>query len=758
MLRGLLAARWSSSKNAMLINLQPQGVADVQQENGTATWLLTGPKPRLALLPEHGYHLSGRVLLRGKLHRRGADFTAALFVELAGSPGQWLEYHIPVSLKGTVLQLLHLEQGVLRLEFQPMAGSGSFELSDFCIQQVSAAEAFVRRVQRVRHIFATKSRARRERLGLYWYTPFLNLRKSYELSDRLRGYYPTLSYAQWLDEVDVLSREDRQTIRADQKRWPVRPRFQVLIFAGVNDVDQLSNTLSSLRSQLYLNVQVLVIVPTDELKAMRAMASIADWLTIHSLDGLQAAALTATPPHAVQDWWVCVPPGTVMAEHALYWYASTALRYQDCKLIYSDHDYLDADGQRVDPDFKPDWSPELLRSSNYLHTAVAVRGDLMAVVSVADSIPMTASSIAGGSLHDFVLRTTERLSATEIKHVPTVLLHLPRPSGGELEVDEDRLLKPVADHLFRLAIRAKVSLSVHGYCRVRYLLPAVTPRVSIIVPTRNGFEHLHACVESVLSRSTYRNFEILVVDNQSTEPETLRYLTALHRRSQVRVLRYPRPFNYSAINNFAVASALGEALCLLNNDTEVITPDWLEEMLGHLIQPDVGVVGAKLYFSDGRVQHAGDTVGPGGCAHHLHSFLEHDALGYCGRAVQAQDLSAVTGACLLTWRKLYEDIGGLDETNLPVAFNDVDYCLRVREAKRRVVWTPYAELYHHESLSRGKDDNAERFARAEREVRFMRQRWKHVLDHDPFYNPNLSYERPDFSLSHAPAIIKPWLR
>jgi GT2 family glycosyltransferase len=203
---------------------------------------------------------------------------------------------------------------------------------------------------------------------------------------------------------------------------------------------------------------------------------------------------------------------------------------------------------------------------------------------------------------------------------------------------------------------------------------------------------------------------------------------------------------------------VGEALCLLNNDTEVITPDWLEEMLGNLIQPGVGVVGAKLYFDDGRVQHAGDTVGPGGCAHHLHSYLEHDAPGYCGRAVQAQELSAVTGACLLTWRKLYQDLGGLDEANLPVAFNDVDYCLRVREAQRRVVWTPYAELYHHESVSRGKDESAEKIARARRELHFMRKRWKHVLHHDPFYNPNLSYERPDFSLSHAPAIPKPWLR
>ena len=494
---------------------------------------------------------------------------------------------------------------------------------------------------------------------------------------------------------------------------------------------------------------------------MRAKTSIADWLTVQSLDGLQRDGFAGVSMASPEDWFMTLPPGTVLAEHALYWYASAASRDGACKCLYSDHDYLDADSRRIAPEFKPDWSPELLRSSNYPDSAPAIRGDLATQItsSPAALLPAAlAQCLARKSLHDYLLRATERLSATEIQHIPAVLLHLPMPADERSSVDSERLLKPVADHLSRLGINAQVSLSAHGYCRVRYLLPTLAPKVSLIIPTRDGVHHLRACVESVLFKSTYRNFELLVVDNQSSDPETLRYLAALEKHPQIRVLRYPQPFNYSAINNFAAANAVGEALCLLNNDTEIITPDWLEEMLGHLIQPGVGVVGAKLYFADGRVQHAGDTVGPGGCAHHLHSFLEHDAPGYCGRAVQAQDLSAVTGACLLTWRKLYQDLGGLDEANLPVAFNDVDYCLRVRETQRRVVWTPYAELYHHESVSRGKDDSAEKVARARRELHFMRKRWKHVLHHDPFYNPNLSYERPDFSLSHAPAIPKPWTR
>ena len=761
MLHRLPLAHRSPPSPAKRISLQPHGVADVRPDRGAGEWLLTGPKPRLALIPEHGHLPSGWVLLRGRLDRRGADFTAVLFAEIAGSPGQWFQYNIPVSLKGTVLQLVHLQHGVTRLEFQPMAGSGSFELRDFCIQKVNQAELFVRRALRVRHIFLTKPRERRQKIGLHWHTPLVSLSKSYDLTNRLRGHYPTLSYAHWQDEVAGLTRDDRRRIKQDVDQWAARPRFWLLVIAGVADVDRLRITLNSIQTQLYLNARVLVIAPRAEVAGMQSLMKRAEWLSIQSLDDLPGAGAMNESTIAAQDWVITLPPGAALAEHGLYWVGSAALRDPACKVLYSDHDHLDADGWRIEPEFKPDWSPELLRSSNYINSAVAVRGDVIAAVSEipVERVPVAvAARVAGQGLHDYLLRVTERLSPKEIQHIPAVLVHLPWPGAERPSEVSQRSVEAVANHLLRVGIDAEVGLSAQGYCRVRYRLPAAPPMVSIIIPTRDALHHLRKCIDSVLSGSTYKNFEVLVVDNQSSEVETLEYLAALQAHPQVRVLRFPRPFNYSAINNFAVDSTRGEALCLLNNDTEVITPDWLEEMLGHLIQPDVGVVGAKLYFSDRRVQHAGDTVGPGGCAHHLHSFLEHDAPGYCGRAVQAQDLSAVTGACLLTWRKLYQELGGLDEAHLAVAFNDVDYCLRVREAQRRVVWTPYAELFHHESVSRGKDDNAEKIARAEREVRFMRKRWKHLLHHDPFYNPNLSYERPDFSLSHAPAISKPWSR
>jgi GT2 family glycosyltransferase len=393
----------------------------------------------------------------------------------------------------------------------------------------------------------------------------------------------------------------------------------------------------------------------------------------------------------------------------------------------------------------------LLRSANYIGDAAAVRADVFARTDW-----LAVIEAGRGAAHELYLRATEGLPERAIRHVPAVLWHLPLAEGAQPRWPEPRGVNPVAAQLGRLGIAASVEAQPGGHFRVRYRLPASPPLVSIVVPTRDAVGHLAACVGSVLERSSYQNYELVVVDNQSRDPAALDFLRGAAQRPRVRVLRYDAPFNFSAINNYAAAQANGDVLCLLNNDTEVITPDWLDEMLGHLLQPGVAVVGAKLYYSDGRVQHAGDTVGPGGCAHHLHSLIEHDAPGYCDRAVLAQDLSAVTAACLMTWRARYLELGGLDERNLPVAFNDVDYCLRVREAGYRVVWTPYAELYHHESVSRGKDDSPEKVERARREVGYMRRRWEHVMQHDPFYNPNLSYQRPDFSLSNAPMVAKPW--
>lgn len=425
---------------------------------------------------------------------------------------------------------------------------------------------------------------------------------------------------------------------------------------------------------------------------------------------------------APNDWLLLLRPNDRLSVHALYWFACESMTHPDAMMIYADDDEIEA-GQRCRPRFKPDWSLTHLKATNYIGRAVAMNAR-----AIADAGGLKTENLADNPW-ELLLRIGE-LAGNRVRHIPAILLHRDAETEG----------------------RGPGALQ-----RVHFHLPLRPPLVSIVVPTRDAADLLRKCIESILNLTTYPRFEIVVVDNDSRDATALAYLAQIARLSRVRVLTYAQPFNYSAINNFAAEHVEGEVLCLLNNDTEVISPDWLEEMVGHLLQDGIGIVGAKLYYPNGRVQHGGDTVGPGGCANHLHQFIAGDDPGYCNRANVAQELSAVTAACMVTWRSLYRQLRGLNERWLPVSFNDVDYCLRVRKSGHKVVWTPHAELYHHESVSRGKNKGWRQEFRAWREVRFMRWKWHEEMKSDPFYNPNFSYFRPDFVLGPAPNVRRPWL-
>jgi GT2 family glycosyltransferase len=311
--------------------------------------------------------------------------------------------------------------------------------------------------------------------------------------------------------------------------------------------------------------------------------------------------------------------------------------------------------------------------------------------------------------------------------------------------------KALEEHFLRTGIGARVDINDFGY-RVRYDLPKTPPLVSLIIPTRNGFEILKACIDSILNKTSYKNYEILVIDNGSDDQECLNYFNEISNNATIRVISYPGEFNYSAINNFAVSHAKGEIIGLINNDIEVISSEWLNEMVSIAVQPNVGAVGAKLYYSNGTLQHGGVILGLGGVAGHSNKYAAKNDPGYCGRSMLIQSLSAVTAACLVIKKSLFLLVGGLDANNLKVAFNDVDFCLRIRHAGYRNVWTPHAELYHHESITRGAEDSLEKQARFTREVDYMKDRWGSDLLSDPAYNPNLTLDYEDFSFSWPPRI------
>ncbi|MFZ0255868.1 MAG: glycosyltransferase family 2 protein [Gammaproteobacteria bacterium] len=691
-------------------------------------WQVVALPARLALLAQSGGYPSGWILFQATLRASGWDRAARLYADTGVSEGEMPAFDLPVSAKGILIELIKLPPGTRRLLLQPMHSLGDFSLAGLSIRPLGFLERAWRMEHRAVTTFDTHPRQRLRRLGLSLPMLLLDLPRAYRLSGCLRAYAPGPGYAEWLARHDQLSARDCRRITRDAARLHGRVGLEVLILSGLKSDEQIfQRTLASIEAQLFKPSRVSRLIMGEGVTALPDTCKTAPFL-----------------------WQFILPEGVTLSPHALYWFARVISEQPEAGLIYCDHDFLSETGERINPAFKPDWSLELLRSTNYIGCAAAVRADVWS--STGDWFTAADATMWPG-LHDLWLRLSEQLRDDQIRHVCAPLVHVPLGLDQRFDTDSP---EAVARHLRRVGVRGEARADRKGHYRVHYALPQSCPLASIIVPTRDRLEHLQPCVESLLGNTTYREFELVVVDNQSSDPDTLTYLEEIARRKPVRVLHYAHPFNFSAINNFAVREARGEFVCLLNNDTEVISPDWLEEMLSRLLQPEVGAVGAKLYFADGRVQHGGDTVGPGGCANHLHHLLPRDAPGYLSRAVLAQDLSAVTGACLMTRRALYLSLGGLNEKDLPIAFNDVDYCLRLREANWRVVWTPYAALYHHESVSRGRDESPEKKARAQQEVAYMIRRWGHVMHHDPFYNPNLSYARPDFSLSHAPLVNRPW--
>lgn len=423
--------------------------------------------------------------------------------------------------------------------------------------------------------------------------------------------------------------------------------------------------------------------------------------------------------------------------------------HPDAKIIYTDEDKIVEGGTRCDAHFKPDWNRDLLYGINYISHLGVFDAALVREVGA------FREGFEGAQDYDMLLRCIERVQDRQIHHIAKVLYSWRATPGSAAASNR---AKPYANEAGRRALEEHLARTTGKSIPVvlgpipfsyRALWPMEgTPLVSIIIPTRDHLNVLRATVESILGRTMYGNFELIVVDNGSVEADTLEWFGQIEGSDRrVRVLRDARPFNYSALNNAAVAQSRGEIVALVNDDVEVIAPDWLSEMVALAQRPGVGCVGAKLYYPDGRIQHAGVVIGLGGVAGHGHLLYPGEHAGYFCRLKLRQNYSAVTAACLVIKREIFDAVGGLNESELTVAFSDIDLCLKVRAAGYNNVWTPWAELYHHESASRGHEDTPEKRARFRREVDYMKRRWKTHDFADPAYNPNLALERNDFVLS-----------
>jgi GT2 family glycosyltransferase len=576
------------------------------------------------------------------------------------------------------------------------------------------------------------------------------------------GQIPANQYEQWVKEYDILTDSDRQAIRARIEELEYRPLISVVMPVYNVDEKWLRSAIESVRRQLYQNWELCIADDCSSRPHVRmVLKEYAEKdprikAVFRQQNGHIAAASNSALELAAGEFVAFLDNDDELSEHALYMVAEELNAQPEADLIYSDEDKINEQGKRFSPHFKTDWNPDLFYSLNFISHLGVYR------TSILRKLGGFRSGYEGSQDYDLALRVVEQIPEDHILHIPHILYHWRAIPGSvasnpdEKKFAHEAARKAIRSHFERTGNAATITAGHNNYHRATYPLPTPQPLVSLIIGTRDRVELLRQVIEGILEQTDYQRIELLIIDNQSREPATLSYLDEIQKHAQVRVIPYDAPFNFSAINNLAVGQSQGEIIGLLNNDIKIISSGWLIEMVSHALRPEIGAVGAKLYYADDTIQHAGVILGVGGVAGHLYKHLPKEANGYYSRPHVIQNFSAVTGACLLMRRQIFDEVGGFDEVNLPVAFNDIDFCLRIRKRGYRILWTPYAELYHLESASRGSDKTPEKLFRFQRECAFMHSLWGDALLNDPYYNPNLSLHAEDCSLAVPPRTVKPW--
>ena len=672
---------------------------------------------------------------------------ARFYPDIGEGESERTSWGLPVRSGRMAKRLLRVPAAA-RLRFDPMAQEGEFRLQHFRIVRMSEVMALRRlrkKLQRSQHPSTPPASA-------------LEIEESWRnynaLFEPARG--DAVSYERWIDAVEVRQIPSLAQQQESMLAWAWMPTISIVLPTYNTPEPLLRECLDSVLAQTYPHWELCIADDAStqpHVKAVLEHYAAQDArikLKLRKHNGHISESSNSALELATGEFVALLDHDDMLPAHALFTVMQTLQTKPAAQILYSDEDKLDEAGRRCDPFFKPDWSPDLLFSQNYMAHLLVYRRSLL------QSAGGFRKGYEGSQDYDLLLRCIASLPASgEIVHIPQILYHWRKTAGSTaMGHDQKDYATPAAQRALQEFMDQRhpgvqVGVTQPGIYRHRWPIPADAPLVSLIIPTRDGLEHLRKCIESILDKTSYPHYEIIVVDNQSTCPHTLDYLQNLEnggaRGARVSILRYDHPFNYSAINNFAARQASGTILGLINNDVEVISADWLTEMVSHAVRPDIGCVGAKLYYPDGTLQHAGVVLGIGGVAGHSHKYFPRTDGGYFDRLLAVHNVCAVTGATLLVRKSVFEQVGMLDEQGLRVAFNDVDFCIKVHKAGYRNLWTPFSELFHHESKSRGNEDTPEKIVRFASECRLMTERWGDFLRSDPYYNPNLTLIAEDYS-------------
>jgi len=714
-------------------------LVDVKRTESSG-WQWFGDDPQIELSSEKSVLLKGFYMLEVEVANLKQSVNACLYAAINSQFNSLNTFKLPIS------RIAPGEKMVKRIcYFDGLVDSFRFDPSDEqgCCDQLS-----------MKLVKLTESRAKElmlKKLPGSCASDISSL-ELYRAYDNVFGKMYVGDYKSWIHKNETLIAPISQAILQTLADFSLKPLVSIVCPIYNTQPEWLIACIQSVLAQQYDHWELILVddasTNLSHFDVLKQYSELDDRVKTIYLEknGHISAATNAGVEQSTGEYVVFLDHDDELAPNALLEICNVINDYPDAKIIYSDEDLMSENGERITPHFKSDWNPELLRAHNYITHLCCYEAGLL------HSLGGMRLGYEGAQDYDLILRASAVVDAGDIYHIPKILYHWRMVEGstalssGAKTYATEAGLRALQDYIHINNISASVVHSnKENFYKVSYLLPKKAPKVSIIIPTRDGLDVLKPCIETLMDTTAYKNYEIVILDNGSEKQETLNFLKELSEKPNIQVIRDEGEFNYSRINNLAVSHSKGELICLLNNDIEIIDQDWLSEMVSIAVRKEVGCVGAKLLYPDGTIQHAGVILGLGGYAAHSHRGLGGDSSGYFCRAQLRQQLSAVTGACLLIRREVYDAVGGLDEA-FQVAYNDVDFCLRVQALGYQNIYTPFATLVHHESKTRGEDSGAEKTKRFDQEKALLLNRWSSLIHTDPFYNINLTRGREDFSI------------
>lgn len=748
-------------------NLKPNTQIE-KSEDSQWDWESCGDDPSFLLntrLPLYAGWFMVELMLEGPMGQ--AD--SRIYFDIGEGFNEKDSVNIPGREGRVVKRLVHLKNKCSAVRFDPMEFSSRFTVRTFRLIPVSSKFALSRRLKRVKKRASRIKNLSTEKIQTVMTLSESELKNFVENEGNAHGvsrhkqlqeyYDDTFNivgsvYHQWISKFETPLFVDQKALKKKQSTFDLLPLITVVLPVYNTKEKYLRQAIESVQDQIYENWELCIVDDASSAPHIKPLleeysATDSRIKTVFSKSNEHIAGASNRALNIASGEYVAfLDHDDTLAKHALHAVVERINDSPSSQIIYSDEDKIDENNVRYSPHFKSAWNQDLFYSYNYICHFTVIRRELISKVGG------FRSGVDGSQDYDLLLRVLEQSKFKNISHIPHVLYHW-RAIEGSTATGSDQKnyttaagIKALDDHFSSLGQEnVNVGMSVkENLYRIQYPIPDVPPLVSLLIPTRNGLKYLKPCVDSIIEKTLYKNYEIIILDNQTDDPETLQYLRRIELLENVRVELYDEAFNYSAINNFGVQCANGEIIGLINNDIEVIDSDWLSEMVSQVSRDEIGCVGAKLLYEDRRLQHAGVILGMGGVAGHSFIGLSEYDPGYYYRAQLVQNYSAVTAACLLLKKSIFNEVGGLDEENFKVAFNDVDLCLKVREAGYRNLWTPHATLFHFESKSRGYEDTLEKQKRFASETAAMKLKWSKSLSSDPYYSPNLCMNGATFAL------------